>query len=139
MQSFMHLRLDAQFLIFFAPLYCTVRPIFKKQKKKTKKKKKKENKERLKVKNHRLGSFMNCFAKIFEKYILKKFKPVKNDILSQSASAYKGNYSSCHVWLRLIKNFDKSFATDPMLIDLSKAFDCTQHDLLENYMHMVTV
>ena len=57
-----------------------------------------------------------------------------NDFLSQFISAYRENYNSCHVLIRLIKNrkksVDKGFATSTLLMDLSKAFDCIPHNLL---------
>ena len=44
--------------------------------------------------------------------------------LSQFISAYRKNYNSCHVLIRLIENWKESlykgFVTGPLLMDLSK-------------------
>ena len=48
----------------------SVRPIFKKN-------------EREKVESYRPVSILNCFSKIYEKYILQQFKPFYNNFLSQ--------------------------------------------------------
>ena len=57
-----------------------------------------------------------------------------NGFLSQCISAYRGNYSSCHVLIRSFENWkgssNKNFATDALLMDLSKTFDCISYDLL---------
>ena len=103
-----------------------VRPIYKK-------------KDRQKVENYRPVSILNCFSKIYEKYIHEQFKPFMEGFLSQFISAYRENYSSCHVLTRLIENWkdslDKNFVTGAVLMDLSKAFDCIPHDLLIAKLH----
>ena len=48
----------------------SVRPISKKN-------------EREKVESYRPVSILNCFSKIYEKYILQQFKPFYNNFLSQ--------------------------------------------------------
>ena len=82
---------------------------------------------------------INCFSRIYEKYILENFKFFKNGFLSQFTSASRENYSSCHVLIRLIEKWkvflDKGFPTDTLLIDLSKYFDCIPHDLLFTRLH----
>ena len=65
---------------------CTVRPIFKKK-----------ERHKVKVENYRPVSTLNCFSKLYEKYILEKFKPSLNSFLSEFISAYRENYSSCRV------------------------------------------
>ena len=69
----------------------SIRPIFKKMKRET-------------VENYRPVSILNCFSKIYEHYILQKFKFFIYGFLSLFISAYKENYSSCHVLIRLIEN-----------------------------------
>ena len=49
-------------------------------------------------------------------------------------SAYRKNYNTQHVTIRLLEklreNLDKNYVVGGVLIDLSKAFDCVPHDLL---------
>ena len=51
----------------------------------------------------------------------------------QFISAYRENYSSCYVLIRLIEHWkeslDKGFVKGAFSMDLSKAFDCIPHDL----------
>ena len=99
----------------------TVRPIYKK-------------KSRDKIENYRPVSILSCFSKVYEKFLLEKFKPFINTFLSKFIAAYRENYSSSHVLIRLIENWkqalDENFVVGTVLIDLCKAFDCIPHDLL---------
>ena len=70
----------------------TVRPIYKK-------------KSRDKIENYRPVSTLNCFSKIYEKFVLEKFKAFINTFLSKFIAAYRENYSSSHVLIRLIENW----------------------------------
>ena len=69
-----------------------------------------------------------------ERFLHKQFKPFVETILSRFVAAYREMYSCNHVLMRLIENWkralDENFQTGTVLIDLSKAFDCTPHDLL---------
>ena len=95
----------------------TVRPIYKK-------------KSRDKIENYRPVSILSCFSKVYEKFLLEKFKPFINTFIA----ACRENYSSSHVLLRLTENWkqalDENFVVGTVLMDLSKAFDCIPHDLL---------
>ena len=88
---------------------------------------------------------MDCFSKIYVEYILETFKPFMNSFLSEFISAYRENYSSCHISIRLIENLKtflgKRFVTDTALMDLSKAFDCILHNLLvaKLYVHGISL
>ena len=79
-------------------------------------------------------SILNCFSKIYGKYILDQFKPFLNDFLSQYMAPYRVHHSSSHVLIRLIEHWkkalDKNFVAGTVLMDLSKLFDCIPHDLL---------
>ena len=104
----------------------SVRPIFKK-------------KERDKIENYRPVSILNCFSKIYEKFLLEAFKPFIDTFLSEYIAAYREHYSSNHVLIRLIENWkkalDEKFFVGAVLMDLSKAFDCIPHDLLIAKLH----
>ena len=83
-------------------------------------------------------NILNCFSKVYEKFLLGRFKPFITSFLSEYMAAYRENYSSNHVLIRLIKNwekaFDEKFLVGTVLMDLLKVFECIPHDLLiENY------
>ena len=54
--------------------------------------------------------------------------------ISPFISAYRKNYNTQHVMIRLLEerreNLDKNYVVGGVLIDLSKAFDCVPHNLL---------
>ena len=57
-----------------------------------------------------------------------------NEHISNLVSAYKKNYSSQHVLIRLLEEWrkwlDNNYVVVGVFMDLTKAFDCVQHDLL---------
>ena len=71
------------------------RPIFKKN-------------EREKIENYRSVSILNCFSKVYEKFLLEKFKPFINSFLSEYMAAYRKKYRTNHVLIRLIENWKKA-------------------------------
>ena len=104
----------------------SVRPIFKKD-------------DRTEIKNYRPVSLLNCFSKIYERYLHNKLNSYIHTFLSKFVSAYRKNYSSNHVLMHLIeswkKQLDQNKFVGAVLMDLSKAFDCIPHDLLIAKMH----
>ena len=54
--------------------------------------------------------------------------------MSSFISAYRKNYNTQHVMIRLLEewreNLDKNYVVGGVLMDLSKAFDCVPHHLL---------
>ena len=99
----------------------SIRPIFKKD-------------GREKIENYRPIRILNCFSKAYEKFLLEKFKPFVNSFLLKYMEAYRENYSTSHVSIRLTENWkktlDEKFLVGTVLTDLSKALDCIPHDLL---------
>ena len=98
-----------------------VRPVFKKD-------------ERTKISNYRPVSILNVFSKIYEKYLHEDLTNHVNKIFSSFVSAYRKQYSTNHVLIRLIEEWkkwlDNKNHVGSVLMDLSKAFDCIPHDLL---------
>ena len=72
-------------------------------------------------------------SKIFERLIEKQVKPYTNSFLSPLLCRYKEGHSTQHALLRLVENckraLDQKGNTWVVFIDLTKAFDCLNHDL----------
>ena len=95
--------------------------------------------EREKIEKYQLLSILNCFLKVYEKFLLEKFKPFINSFLSEYMAAYRKKYSTNHVLIRLIENWKKAlnekFLVGTVLMDLSKAFNRIPRDLLIAKLH----
>ena len=104
----------------------SVRPIFKKGK-------------RTEIGNYRPVSILNCFSKIYERFLHNQIASFSNEFLSDFISAYRKGYSTNHVLIRLIEDWktslDKNLFTGAVLMDLSKAFDFIPHNLLISKLH----
>ena len=102
-------------------LIANVRTVFKKD-------------ESTKVKNYRSVSLLNLFSKTNEIYIWE-FDP----FLIFFFRVYFSSYSTNHLLIRLIKNWEKSLHQNNLvravLMDLIKALDCISRDLLIAKMH----
>ena len=98
-----------------------------------------KKKELNKIENYRTVSILNCFSKIYEKFLLQAFKPFTDTFLSEYIAAYREHYSSNHALIRLIENWkkalDETFFVGAVSMDLSKAFDCIPYDLLIAKLH----
>ena len=85
-------------------------------------------------KKYRPISILPSLSKIFERLIEKQVKPYTNSFLSPLLCGYREGYSTQHALLRLVENckkaLDQKMNTGAVFIDLSKAFDCLNHDLL---------
>ena len=78
------------------------------------------------LENYSSVSLLNAFPKIYERYIQNSITPLVKNFLSIFISAYRKNYYSNHVLIRLIENWKQSLDNRKFvgaaLIDLSKAF-----------------
>ena len=103
-----------------------VRPFYKKD-------------DRGKIKNYRSVNLLDGFSKIYERFLHDSLSSFTDKILSKFVSAYRKFYSSNHVLLKLIgewkKSLDDKSIIGAVLMYLSKAFDCTLHDLLVANVH----
>ena len=79
-------------------------------------------------------------SKIYERCIHNSLSSYAETKLSNSISPYNKSYSSNHVLLRLTENcknyWDNKDFVGTVLMDLSKAFDCIAHDLLDKKLHL---
>ena len=99
----------------------SVRPIFKKG-------------ERTEIGNYRPVSILNCFSKIYESFLHNQIASSSSEFLSDFKSAYGIGYSTNHVLIRPIKNWetllDKNLLTRAVLIVHSKIFYQVYHKVL---------
>ena len=76
------------------------------------------------ISNHRPVSVLNTFSRLYEKVIKKQLVRFMEEYLSPLISAYRTNYSSQHVIIRLLeecrKKLDDNFVVGAVLTDLSK-------------------
>ena len=86
------------------------------------------------ISNFRPVSILNCFWKVYENVIKNELLKSMNVHLSPCLSAYRKNYNTQHVLLRLLEEWkehlDNNKTVGGISMDLSKAFDCVPHDLL---------
>ena len=89
--------------------------------------------ERTEIENYRPVSVLNCFPKIYERFLHNQIASFSNEILSDFISAYRKGHSTNHVLIRLIENWkttlDKNLFIGAVLMELFKASDCILHDL----------
>ena len=84
------------------------------------------------ISNFRPVSILNCFSKVYENVIKTELLKSMNVHLSPFLSAYRKNYNTQHVLLRLLEEWrehlDDNKTVGRILMDLSKV--CVPHDLL---------
>ena len=104
----------------------SVRPIFKKD-------------DRTNIKNYRPVSLLNCFLKIYEKFLNEQLLHFVKHSLYDFMSIHGEECSTNPVLIRLTENWRKALDNNlfarAVLMDLLKAFDCIPHDLLIAKLH----
>ena len=85
-------------------------------------------------KNYRPFAILPSASKIYERIMESQITPFAHGFLSPLLCGFRRNYSTQHILLRLIENCKKALDTkqtaSALLMDLSKAFDCLNHDLM---------
>ena len=107
-----------------------VAPVFKKPAKDASK----EKKDRTNIKNYRPVSVLPVNSKIFERLMQNQIIDYVNEYLSPVLCGYRSGFSAQHALMALLEKWrttlDKHGFAGAILMDLSKAFDCINHDLL---------
>ncbi len=95
-----------------------------------------KNGSRTDITNYRPISLLSCFSKIFEKVMQERLvKHLKNrNILYKSQYGFRAGHSCEHALLeaqhKIHRALEKKQVTALLLLDFSKAFDMTDHEIL---------
>ena len=85
-------------------------------------------------KNYRPITVLSAISKIFERIMYEQIMPFVECFLSPLLCGFRKGYNTQHALLRLVEsskeNLDKGGSAAAFSIDLSKAFDCLNHELL---------
>lgn len=88
------------------------------------------------ISNYRPISLLSVFSKIFEKLLATRIIKFleKNKIFSPNQHGFRENHSTISALVSILdyvyKNIDKGNKVMAIFVDLSKAFDCVNHDTL---------
>ena len=86
------------------------------------------------ISNFRPVSVLSVFSKIFEAVIKNQLALYLENIFSPFLSAYRENYNTQHVLIRLVeewkKHLDNNEVVGGVLMDITRAFDFTPHNFL---------
>ena len=89
--------------------------------------------------NYRSVSKLSAFSKVYERVIFDQLYDFVGPKLSPLLSGFRKGYSTQHALLHMLhswhRDLDKGQFVAAVLMDLSKAFDCMNHDLLLAKLH----
>ena len=94
-----------------------------------------------KLTNYRPVSLLSCFSKILEKLVHSRTVDFINShhILTPTQYGFRSNHSTIHAILDVIAstydNIENQVFTGLVLLDLAKAFDTVDHDILFQKLH----
>ena len=98
-----------------------------------------KKKDSLKKENFRPVGILSAISKIFERLIQKQIIGYMENILPPYLCGYRKNFDTQQALLALIENWEKVLDNKgfggAVLMDLSKAFDTINHDLLVAKLH----
>ena len=85
-------------------------------------------------KNYRPITVLPSVSKIFERLLAKQMLSFVNKFLSPKICGYRQGYDTQHAFVKLVetckKTLDNKDFVGAVLMDLSRAFDCLNHELL---------
>ena len=89
--------------------------------------------------NYRPVSVLSALSKVLEKFLFKQMSDYFDNIFSEYLSGFRKGYDYHHILMRMIENWKNALDNKKVIaalsMDLSKAFDCLQHDLILAKLH----
>ena len=95
----------------------------------------------MEIKNYRPVSILNIFSKVYEKVMYSRLFDFlnKNNVLYNLQFGFRNKYSTSAALIYLVDKImtalDKGEFVIGTFVDLSKAFDCVNHDILLEKLH----